>query len=493
MRRLVFLVMGLLELAVAGVLVAFAWQLPREADVDRTFERAGQVTQRTGGQVKLFRKQVHDLRRPELQDLGRQLQAQTKTVTFTLRSQSVDFDRLHTVGDAMGDVASGLDGLGEALDGGNLGRIGDALGATASYLDEKVAPTAGQAAKHLDESTAGLADDAKKLSALLRQAPPDLKAAREIHDGLGRFGEGLDKMQDLLKPQRLTTMREGFKGLETSLSTGAEQVDRLAGYHYPVVTFRGLVPDVEQRKFWPEGSTIADGMRKAAAGAKAADDEMAGLEADLPKLRTSLEESRNMADRTRQALAVALAQQDKVELLLKDVPEHTARLAEELPLLTADLGRILRETERLKDLAGALRQAQKGVEGAVARWPELKGNLAKASTLLRATQDQLRQALNRRHEYEAALQETIVLADSFTTLLPVYLESLDRQLEEQERGLDDLRQGLDEVSSAMPEYARATNGLVGTARLLAWLVAAIVALHGVYLLVSVRLGKPLAA
>jgi hypothetical protein len=41
----------------------------------------------------------------------------------------------------------------------------------------------------------------------------------------------------------------------------------------------------------------------------------------------------------------------------------------------------------------------------------------------------------------------------------------------------------------MPEYARATNGLVGTARLLAWLVAGIVALHGAYLLVRVRLGK----
>ncbi len=489
MHRLVFLVMGLLELAVAAVLVAFGWQLPRQGEVDRTFERASQVTQRTSGQVKLFRKQVHDLRRPELQDLGRQLQAETRTVTAALKAQTVDFDRLHTVGDAMGDVASGLDGLSEALDGSNLGKIGEGLGATASYLDEKIVPTAGQAAKHLDESTAGLGDDAKKLSALLRQAPPDLKATREIHDGLGRFSEGLDRMQELLKPQRLTTMREGFKGLETSLSTGAEQVDRLAGYHYPVVTFRGLKPEVEERKFWPEGGTIADGMRKAAAGAKAADDEMAALESDLPKLRTSLEDSRKMADRTRQALAVALAQQDKVEQLLKNVPEHSARLAEELPQLTGDLVRVLRETERLKDVATALRQAQKGVDAAVARWPELKTNLSKASTLLRATQDQLRQALDRREEYESALRQSIVLADSFTALLPVYLESLDRQLEEQEHGLDDLRSGLDDVSDAMPEYARATNGLVGTARLLAWLVAAIVTLHGAYLLVYLRMGK----
>ena len=113
MRRVVFLVMGLLELGVAAVLVAFAWQLPARSEVDQTFDRAERVTGRTGSQVKLFREQVHDLRRPELQDLGRQLQDQTKTVTGTLKSQTVDFDRLQTVGDALGDVAGGLDGLGE--------------------------------------------------------------------------------------------------------------------------------------------------------------------------------------------------------------------------------------------------------------------------------------------------------------------------------------------------------------------------------------------
>ncbi len=489
MRRVVFLSIGLLELAVAGVLVAFACQLPGRAEVDNTFGRAEHVTQRTGKQVRLFRQQVHDLRRPELQDLGRQLQAETKTVTGTLRAQSVDFDRLRTVGDALGDMAGGLDGLGETLDGQAFGQVGQGLGATASYLDEQVAPAAGQAAGHLDEATAGLREDARQLSVLLRQAPPDLKATREIHDGLVRFGEGLDKMQDLLKAQRLGTMRDGFKGLETSLNTGAEQVDRLSGYHYPVVSFRGLKPEIEQRKFWPDGDKIADGMRKAAAGAKAADEEMAGLEADLPKLRSSLDESRKMADHTRQALAVALTQQSKIEKLLKDVPEHGARLAEELPKLTADLSRILRETERLRNVGALLRQAQQGVETAVARWPQLKTQFGKAATLLRATQAQLRQALDRRSEYEAALKQSIVLAESFSTLLPLYLESLDRQLEEQEQGLDDLGHGLDDVGEAIPEYARATNGLVGTARLLAWLVAGIVTLHGVYVLASLRAGK----
>ncbi len=489
MRRVVFLVMGFLELTIAAVLVAFAWQLPSRSDVDQTFDRAERVTGRTGSQVRLFRQQVHDLRRPELQDLGHQLQDQTKTVTGTLKAQAVDFDRLQTVGDALGDVASGLDGLGEALDGENLGKVGQGLGETASYLDEQVAPTAGRAADRLDKSTADLREDARTLSALLRAAPPDLKATKEIHDGLVRFGEGLDKMQDLLKAERLTSMRDGFKGLETSLVTGAEQVDRLADYHYPVVTMHGLKPEVEQRKFWPEGEKIAGGMRKAADGAKAADAEMGALEADLPRLRAALDESRKMTDRTRESLALALKQQDKIEVLLKNVPEHSARLADELPKLTGDLTRILRETERLKEVAATLRQAEKGVAAAVAKWPGLKTNLSKAAVLLRSTQVQIRQALERRQDYEAALKQSIVLADSFATLLPIYLESLDRQLEQQEEGLGDLSHGLDEVTVAMPEYARATNRLVETARLLVWLVAGIVLLHGAYLLVSVRLGK----
>ena len=125
----------------------------------------------------------------------------------------------------------------------------------------------------------------------------------------------------------------------------------------------------------------------------------------------------------------------------------------------------------------------------MARWPQLKTNLSKAATLLRSTQGQLKEALARRQDYEAALKQSIVLAESFATLLPVYLESLDSQLQQQEAGLDDLGRGLDEVSGAMPEYARATNRLVDTARLLVWLVSAIVMLHAAYLLVSVRLGK----
>src|SRR5947209_15360321 len=123
-----------------------------------------------------------------------------------MRAREGDLGKGHTVGNALGDVAKGLDGLAKTLDPHALGKLGEGLGATASYLDEKVVPTASAAADQLEEassglradakqlgatpsslpqadrrrrSSSGLRADAKQLGALLRETPPDLKAARD--------------------------------------------------------------------------------------------------------------------------------------------------------------------------------------------------------------------------------------------------------------------------------------------------------------------------
>src|SRR5262245_24708474 len=407
MRRILFTTLGLLELTVAAVLVVFSFQLPTSQEVDESFGQLERVTRNTSTQVGLLRDQVHELRRPEVQAMTDRLQAQLKRVAATLRSQKIDFETVKAMSDALGDVSRGLESLATTLDAESLGKLGDGLLATANYLDEKVAPAASRAADQLDTSTGLLKDDALRLAALLRDAPLDLKAVKEIHDGLARFSEGLDKMSEALKLQRYDTMREGVKGLETSLTTGAEQVEHLAGYTYPVVTFNGVKPVVMQKPFWPEGETIGKGMRQAADGVAAAGKEMEGLAKELPKLRASLEESRKVADRSREALAMALKQQEKVEPLLKNVPQHAARLAEELPKLGTDLAKILRDTEKLKDIASQMRQAHKALEGAVSRWPELRDTVMGSAKLLKATQTQLKQVVDRRDEYEKALAETV--------------------------------------------------------------------------------------
>ena len=323
--------------------------------------RPGRVTDRAGAQVSLLRQQVQTLRRMELQQLAGRLQRQTETITATLRKQPVDFDTIGTMRDALGEVAKGLSTLADTLDPANVGKLSKGLGETAAFIDEKVVPASRQAADRIDQSTESLRTDADRLSTLLKEAPLDLKVVREVYDSLGRFQEGLDKMNSVVKLQRLDVMREGFRGMEDSLEAGSDEVERLASYTYPVVSLNGLKPQVSQRSFWPQGGRIAEGMRKAAAGATAAGKEMDSLATDLPKIRSSLEESSKMVDKVRAAMGMALKHQDKVEPLLKEAPLHAARLEFDHPTtgrrmmwtspLPEDLARLvrrLRNTQRTK-------------------------------------------------------------------------------------------------------------------------------------------------
>src|SRR5689334_3118796 len=97
MRRTVFLIMGVAELAVAVLLGCLGYQMPGTGDVDHSFASAGRVTDRAGSQVRLLQQQVQTLRRMELQQLAARLQRQTKAVTTTLRAQPVDFDTIGTM------------------------------------------------------------------------------------------------------------------------------------------------------------------------------------------------------------------------------------------------------------------------------------------------------------------------------------------------------------------------------------------------------------
>jgi DNA repair exonuclease SbcCD ATPase subunit len=489
MRRTIFFAMGILEIVVGIVLVGLGCQLPGSVEVERSFQSAGRVTNRASNQVEILRSQVAELRRLELPELSSRLEKQTRAVTATLRAQSVDFDAVAAMRDALGEVAKGLNGLAETLDPDSIGKLNTGLGETAAFLDEKVIPAAQEAADQLDKSTAGLRADAKQLAAVIRESPPDLKAIREVYDGLGRFRAGLDKMCSLLKVRRLDTMREGFRGLESSLTAGSEQVDRLAGYTYPIVTLKGPKPEISQRPFWPEGNRIAEDMRKAAAGAAAAGKEMDDMAADLPEIRASLLESGRIVEKLREGLGMALQNKDQIEPLLKEVPNHAARLAEDLPKLSGDLSKILRDTEQLKEVARGLRQAQKGINTALTRWPELRTTLARLGTVLLATRDQLDQAVRHRDQYETAMQQTVQVADTFAAMLPLITDQLKGRLDEEEQTLSELGQGLDEVGGALPAYALTASGLVKTGRLMAWLVAGIVGLHGCYLVLSARMGR----
>jgi methyl-accepting chemotaxis protein len=486
MRRLFFLSLGVLEFLVAVVLLVFAWQLPGPGEVEAQVGRVERVGKNTTHQLRKIREHVRALqqRRPELHEMAVRLQEEMRLVNEALRNQRLDYATVRTISEALGDVSHGLDGLADTLDPEGVARVGTGLKAMADYLEEQVAPAASDMAKQLEKGAADLEEDARRLGTLLRGAPIDLKVVREIHDSLGRFGDGLDRLDGLLRLQRGEAMREGFKGLEDSLTTGAEQVERLAGYTYPAVRFEGLRPVVEQKQFWPEGEKIGEGMRKAAKGATAAGEELEQLTRDLPKLREALAESRKVATSTRDALGNALKQQEKVETLLRKVPDYAANLAEQLPRLASALARILRDTGRMKEIAGLLRHTQKGIDTVVSRWPELRKDLNRSAVLLRTTRDQLRYVLDHRTEYEASLQNTLAMSKAVSGTLPLLTEQLGQDLDEQDQSLTSLVESVDEVTGAMPGTGRTVASLLQTTRFLLVLLAAVFALHGLSLAVG---------
>src|SRR5205807_1454344 len=147
------------------------------------------------------------------------------------------------------------------------------------------------------------------------------------------------------------------------------------------------------------------------------------------------------------------------------------------------------ESDRLKEMAGALRKAQTGLDSTLARWPELRTTLKQLSAVLKTTNYQLDQAVQHRNQYEAALEQTVQVAETFACMLPLVTDQLEGRLDEEEQTLADLGQSLDDVGRALPAYAHTTSRLVWAGRLLAWLVAVIVGLHGGYLTISSWFGR----
>jgi hypothetical protein len=484
MRRLVFTALVLLECLAALALVGLGWQLPGREQIENSFARAGRVSARAGDQARRLQERVGQLRRPELRQLAERLRDHTRTVSALLRERTVDFQTVAALRDSLGGVSDGLHSFADTLDPDAVGKLGEGLSRTADFLDQKLVPAAEEAAKKLHQSTALLRADARALSDFLQAAPVDLHALREVHDSLGAFSKGLEKIEGLLALKRLTTLRQGFRGMESALNTGADQVERLASYTYPVLQIHRWRPEIEMRQFWPTGDRIAEGLRSGGAGVAAAAKEIDELEKSLPQLRAALEGSRKIVDTTRETLAVALEHQDQLEPLLKELPRHAARLAEQLPQVGADLARVLRDTDKVREVAGALRQARKGLDSTVGRWPELRQTLLASSEFLHGVRKQLDRVVRQREDYERAAGEAATLGEMFATMLPLLTDGMLYQLGDDERSLGELGQSLDEVATVLPEYGRTAGGLVQTGRWLAWLAAAAVLLHAVYLFCS---------
>jgi methyl-accepting chemotaxis protein len=491
MRRVLFRVLGTLELLVALVLLAFAGQLPGPGEIHVSVGRVEEVSRRTSRQILQVREQVVRARqtRPQMELLAKRLDEQMRLIGQTLRRHPVDFEAVDAVGSALESVADGLDGVALVLDPKGIAQLGSSLRATADFLEQRAAPAAEKAAERLEKTTRDLETDALRLKVLLEKRPLDWQSARALVRSLRDFERGLDRLGTFGKDENLAALVEGFQGLRDSLEGTAGRVEKLQDQQIPQVKLKGFGLDVENKPLWPESKGVAEGLRKAARGAAAARQEMETIQKEMPRMRASVENSRKVVTATREALSEALRQEEKLKPLLEDVPLHAARLAEELPRLGSELVRVLRDTARLREVAGLLRQAQKGVETASARWPELRTDLARTASVLRTTQKQLQRALEHRDHYQEALRQTVEMAETFAGTLPEMTQQLDEELQRQEASLTELSESIDRVSEMLPPAARGATRLFVTARVLLALVAVLVGVHAAWVMIGPSNGR----
>jgi hypothetical protein len=482
MRRTLFCTLGVLEIGVAAVLVFAAFQVPSGQEVAASFAKVERVTRRSGDQVRVFQRQVRLLNRAKLNHLAHDLKTQTRAVAALLRRQSLDLQTVKALRDVLAEVAGGFDRLAVDLEPSELRNLGKSLGKTAAFLEGTMIPTSLKAADQLNRAANRLRQDARRLSAALRLVPVDWKMVREVYRSLGQFSQGLGRISRALRFDRRSLVRQGIWGMESALSLGAAQVERLSEYTYPVLSFSGYRPHIEKRQFWPTGERIGEGMRKAARGVQAVGREFDAIVKELPRFRKAILASRKVVDHSRQTLATALKYRAEVEPLLNNMPQNAQRLADRLPQVAQDVSRVLRQTAHLKEIARGLQNVHRQIEKTAARWPEFRSVLTGSSRLLTTMRRQLDQALAERGEYQKAINRTALLAESFGSLLPPLTDHLTGQLTEEDQVLGDLGTGLEEVSRMVPAYGAMTARFLAVGRFLAWLVAAIVALHGIYLI-----------
>ncbi|WP_020473856.1 coiled-coil domain-containing protein [Zavarzinella formosa] len=467
---------GLLEIGVAITLVVLGAQIPGEDEVTAGFARTGRLTGGAEKEIGMLREQVDQLRRQDFASRAEKLRTHTRTVSETATKQQLDFRTIEAMAQAMGDVSKAIKSWSETIDTDRMKTIATGFAATATMLDNNAAASE-KAADEVDQAMNSIAKDGARLAELLKQSPPDLKAAKIVYDGLGTFDAGLEKLDDLIKAERVDSIKEGLAGLDESITGTAGQVEKLGNVTYPVMTINGLKPTIETKSFWPEAPKVAEGLKKASTGVQATSKELDRVAKSLPEVRKALAESRKSIARSRESVGSALKQQAEAEKLLVAIPKEIAELAEGLPKIGKSFSMILRETKKLKELAAAMRATQAILEENLKRWPEVANGLKKSAIVLDQAQAQLLAATKNRDQYEQAMASTSQVAKSFADLLPEFTEQLDSRLEQQHASLSQMEHGLGEINTSLPQAENQTLRLLRTVKWLLWLVSGLILLH----------------
>src|SRR5262249_14870831 len=147
------------------------------------FNRIEKVANRTEQQVKALREQVGTVRDPEVRRFLKDLGPHLPRLKQRLEGDAT-FETAREVSQSLGLLARAMEEWANTLDPALVQSLSDGTLRLASFLDDSVATTAAKSAARLEKTTEALRKDAETLTRLLKDAPPDFKAARDIYESL---------------------------------------------------------------------------------------------------------------------------------------------------------------------------------------------------------------------------------------------------------------------------------------------------------------------
>jgi exonuclease VII small subunit len=487
MHRGTLISLGILEALIACLLFGVGSFLPQSNEVNQSFERAAKVSRSAENQVQLMRQQIEEVREKDFPDAVRQLRSQTRSVSASLKGQTVDFRTILTIADTMAAVSKGVESWSQTLDPSKFLTASNELGAGADHLEKHVLPSL-RTVSSLEQCAEQLKNDVNHLHELTQRRNPTDN--RELFLTFLRCSANLELLGNSLDGPHFDAARKGLREMESSLDNAIGQVEVLSQAVYPALNANaiGSTP-FEMRLVWPEGKHAVESLRKAhsvVASANRELDDIANLAPSI--LQTFREERRKLGSDWELVLQAFFDPNPHTESWLQ-----TNQLDERLPKLSREISELLRATERLPVLATDLRTARSEIEQSLNGWPAFVDTLNRSTAALTGSRQKLDAVLAQREQYEHAVRTGQQLLESTEDIVQSYTTKFDVRLGEQEYSLGQMEHGLAEVNEALPAVAQSTNDSLRSIRWVAYLLGGLIGIHGLFLTAEgIRRRRPLA-
>ncbi len=490
MTRRLLVGLGIVEWVVAIVLAWLAWRLPGGDEVALPFEAVERIGVTAQDRIAQARADLDEFRTQDVIGSASEFAEASRELAGWLSSQSVDVEELTAIRDALDGASTGIRSLGRDLDPEAIEALARGLDEAASALETTLIPAVASGRDELVSAGRRLEEQARRLAALGQETPIDLSALADLASSLEAFDRGLEATEELIDPTRLEPIRDATEGAEGVVDEGARLAERAGSYTYPVVTMRGLRPQVRQQPFWPGGARVGRDLRKISRGLDALRDDLASMTDELPRIRGAITASRSTLAQTRALLTPVIAARGSIEALLNRLPATLADLAARLPGINASLVAALADLDWLVRLADALDRTAEQVGRLGADWPSTCATLDASARVLESARDRIDEALAHREAFETAQQRMADLVGRAADWTPELASHWERRLEAEDRALAQIDRGLDDFRVAVPEIHHAARITVDAGRTLAVLLALVALIHGAITLGSARQATP---